>query len=272
MLLALVSDRCVGVKLRCEVLALLTALLHQPDAMPLFTSVSEASTAKADDEAASKRDVVSQSAPSAALEGSGYQTLMRMLLEPLPLMLLAPLQRICRLVRVWEACTSFVAQGRTLLNSKAEKTAQADAICVPVVRALLELVQAIHGLQEAEGDADEKQPPSNERAASTWGLAHSTDEAASRQVTLLASTGIWHGVLAVLSAPVVRVSRSAHLSHCAVECGVEHATLPLCNLLLVVARAMRHMRFARLALRDDAYCSHTENDDLLPMRAVSCHP
>ena len=160
-LLLWVFDGMCAVSLRHQLLTTLIAVLHLPEAMVRFTTVTESLLPTDDEEA----------------EPSCYQQLLKMMVEPLPPMLAPPLHRICCLTAAWEASKHLVEESATVLKAEHEGVEESDNACVPLIRALSEALVAIHRLRaSAASDEPKLNKPSIRRAGSTVPLSDAGSE------------------------------------------------------------------------------------------------
>ena len=190
-LLLWVFDGMCAVSLRYQLLTTLIAVLHLPEAMVRFTTVTESLLPTDDEEA----------------EPSCYQQLLKMMVEPLPPMLAPPLHRICCLTAAWEASKHLVEESATVLKAECEGV-ESDNACVPLIRSLSEALVAIHRLRASAAAADEPKlnKPSIRRAGSTVPLLDAGSEISVAATKLIGGSNLWRAVLATLAAPAVRMS------------------------------------------------------------------
>lgn len=208
MLLARLVDPLYSASLRSLLLVPLVALLHLPEGMRQFVSAPYVDAAASADTSAS----------------TSYQRLLAMMTEPLSPLVLEPLQRIFTLAAAWNAAVVLIEASEAAMHAECTTPPGRDAVALPVLRALVELGHSIGALVAA---------PSRQRARVDHlaalarpaltsahspvsqlppGLAPSTpdcDEAGALtwpQARLLSGAGIWHGLVATLSAPAVRAS------------------------------------------------------------------
>lgn len=225
-LLAWLTDDISSGPIRRLVLDALASLLHIPEAMRRFTASSGSAVSKTNsgsDTIAVKHHETSDAGKNKADQQSGYQHVLRLMLDPLPPMLLPSMSYICALAAVWEATGNLYAASEAALQSTVAVTApyECDAMCAPLLRALGDATVKIHGLSTAAASmscdafiADSFGTSNFVSSTTSSGPAFSPGTSRSGapvrlslpQARLLGGAGIWHGLLAALTAPCVRAS------------------------------------------------------------------
>lgn len=206
------EDRNCSIVLRNQILRTIIALLHQPEAMDRFVQVPS--------RVASTEECKEEDATGNGEGRSGYQRLLEWMLEPVMPMLLPSLQHIFRLAAAWDSVKRLCEASETLLTVTSLPPAESDAVCTPILRILTDVVQALHTIAASVPASDQHrldlQRTARIRRPSSWSqMAGLGDAPASQcppelqlsQAKLLSGAGIWHAMLAIISAPALRSSR-----------------------------------------------------------------
>ena len=208
-------DRYCTAVLRAQILEPLTKLLHHAHAMERFITLRKARSANG---ASASAEVQADDLLSC------YQRVLEWMLKPLPPLLVAPLQHIMRLVAAWEAVQGLCEASEGALHEEGSCSPQVgDAVCVPVLRALLHVTYAVHALLPSINVHDKQRVElralvcssanSHPRARPALAAApfeamagYESSELSFSQAQLLSGAGVWRAILCALSAPAVRTS------------------------------------------------------------------
>jgi hypothetical protein len=211
-------DRYCTAVLRAQILVPLTELLHHAHAMARFTTSQKSRSANGAARPAASAEVRTDDLFSC------YQRVLDWMLKPLPPLLVAPLQQIMRLVAAWEAIQGLCEASEGALHEEGGCSPHVgDAVCVPVLRALLHVTYAVHALLPSINVHDKQRVElgalvchsanSHPRARPALTAApfeatagFDSSELSFSQAKLLSGAGVWRAILCALSAPAVRTS------------------------------------------------------------------